>query len=333
MELGTVAIWGAGALAASLAATLAALMALRRFGVLDRPNERSSHRRPVPRGGGIGFVLVIVVALAVLVAAGDAAATAAVIGGLLLVGAISFADDLFRLPWMVRLAVQAAAIGVALTALPTEPILAAGLPVILDRLLIGLAWLWFLNLFNFMDGIDGLAASEAALIGIGVVLLAAIAPDAGLAATEAAVIAGAALGFLAFNWPPAKLFMGDVGSASLGFILGWLLIDLAAKGYVAAALILPMVFVIDATTTVIARAIRRRPLWLAHRDHAYQAAVDRGLSHRAVVGLVVLADVAPIGLAAMADASPVLAVIAAAGLSVSLTAWLRWGRGGSRDAG
>ena len=167
------------------------------------------------------------------------------------------------------------------------PILADFLPLAVDRILVALAWLWFINLFNFMDGIDGIAAGEAAIIAFGLVILAALHPDLGLASPEAIVIGAAVIGFLLFNWPPARMFMGDVGSAGLGYLLGWLLIVAAAKGALVPALLLPLYFVADASTTLAARAWRRKPLAQAHRDHAYQNAVDKGLSHALVSSLVI----------------------------------------------
>lgn len=315
----------------SAAASWIALVVLRRRGILDRPNPRSSHRRPVPRGGGIGFMAVILVALAVASVSGVAEIDPIVIGAAFLIAAVSFADDLRSLPRALRFAFQLLAVLAGLLTIPGgTPVLGDGVPLWLDRMAVGLAWLWFLNLFNFMDGIDGIAGGETAVIGVGVAALALLHPALAVPGTEAVIIAAAAAGFLTVNWPPARLFMGDVGSIGLGYLLGWLLIDTAAAGLLAAALVLPLVFVADATTTLIGRALRGRPLATAHRDHAYQAAVDRGWPHWRVTGAVLLAGVALILLAVLSVRQPAVAIAAAVVLTAALLAWLRWGqRGGS----
>jgi UDP-N-acetylmuramyl pentapeptide phosphotransferase/UDP-N-acetylglucosamine-1-phosphate transferase len=148
---------------------------------------------------------------------------------------------------------------------------------------------WFANLFNFMDGIDGIAGGEATAVGIGIALVAGTGGAFELIAPSVAV-AAAALGFLVWNWHPARIFMGDVGSVPLGYLLGYLLLALAARGEWAAAVILPLYFLADATLTLLRRLARGERVWQAHREHFYQRAVQRGLRHDAVVLRVVAAD-------------------------------------------
>ena len=158
------------------------------------------------------------------------------------------------------------------------------LPPALDMAAAALLWVWFVNLYNFMDGIDGLAGSETAAIGIGLALFAVVGTggDPALAA-PAAAIAAAAIGFLVWNWAPARIFLGDVGSVPLGYLLGFLLLATAARGYWKFALILPLYFLADATITLLRRLARGERVWLPHREHFYQQAVQRGLGHAAVV--------------------------------------------------
>jgi UDP-N-acetylmuramyl pentapeptide phosphotransferase/UDP-N-acetylglucosamine-1-phosphate transferase len=310
--------------AVSVAACALARVALLRWMVLDTPNARSSHVRPVPRGGGAGFVLVVLAAWTVLWLHGDARITSAVLLGAVAVALVSFADDLGGVSLAKRLIVHAVAIAVALFYLPVEgPILASFLPLPLDRLLAGLAWLWFVNLFNFMDGIDGIAAGEAVVVALGVAVLAVVHPGLGLPALEALTVGAAALGFLLFNWPPARLFMGDVGSTGLGFLLGWLLLITAAKGALVPAFLLPLYFVADATTTLAMRARRRQRLGEAHRDHAYQRGVDGGLSHRAVTSAAIAVGVILIGVSLAAFAAPVAAIGAGLAVTFGFIALLR----------
>ncbi|HEY0833765.1 MAG TPA: glycosyl transferase [Azospirillum sp.] len=214
--------------------------------------------------------------------------------------AISWIDDRRGLGAGPRFLTQVAAVAVGLAALPADAhVLQGWLPWWLDRALAGFAWLWFVNLFNFMDGIDGLAGSEAATIGAGLALVAALAgfdPALGL---YGLAVAGAALGFLAWNWHPAKVFMGDVGSVPLGYLLGWLLLSVAAHGYWAAALLVPLYFLADATITLLRRAAEGKKVWQAHREHFYQKATQRGRTHAQVVRAVLAANAALVALAAL----------------------------------
>lgn len=279
-------------------ATRALIPILRRRNVLDRPNERSSHTASTPRGGGVAVIGSVLFAWMALGVAGRAAPDiAAVVLGAGVLAVVSWIDDLRGLSPAVRLLVQAVAVAIGLTALPEAPNrleewLGAGLYFTAA----GLVWMWWVNLFNFMDGIDGLAGSEAAAIGTGLLLFAAagggVDPAAGLLA---AAVIGAALGFLVWNWSPAQIFLGDVGSAPLGYLTGFLLIELAASGHWQIALILPLYFLADATITLARRLLRGERVWQAHREHYYQQAVRRGLGHAAVVERVIVADLLLIG--------------------------------------
>jgi UDP-N-acetylmuramyl pentapeptide phosphotransferase/UDP-N-acetylglucosamine-1-phosphate transferase len=151
--------------------------------------------------------------------------------------------------------------------------------------------MWWINLFNFMDGIDGLAAGEAAAIGLGLLLFAGlgVGVDPQLAWLAAAIF-GAAIGFLVWNWPPARIFLGDVGSTTLGYLTGFLLLGVAFGGHCRVALILPLYFVADATITLGRRLWRGERFWRAHREHFYQRAVGQGQGHAAVTTRVIAAD-------------------------------------------
>jgi UDP-N-acetylmuramyl pentapeptide phosphotransferase/UDP-N-acetylglucosamine-1-phosphate transferase len=287
---------GAVALMTALLCSLATgvlLPILRRRAVLDHPNERSSHLTPTPRGGGIavtGSVLLVWVVL--YETSWVAPGIIAIALGAGLLAAISWIDDLGGLsPW-VRLAAQGAAVTIGLLALPEAQGRLEAWPGPAFYLAgAGLLWVWWINLFNFMDGIDGLAASEAAAIGGGLLLFASVGKGADpAAALLAASIAGAALGFLVWNWSPARIFLGDVGSIPLGYLSGFLLLGLATRGYWKIALILPLYFVADATITLCRRLVRGERVWQAHRQHFYQRAVRQGLDHAGVVGRVVVAD-------------------------------------------
>ena len=182
--------------------------------------------------------------------------------------------------------------------LPEPLVLFNGIiPNWLDQVIIGFLWIWFINLFNFMDGIDGLAGIETGAIGLGVFFIATYTSIGGTLAILALTLSAVGIGFLVWNWAPAKIFMGDVGSVPIGFLLAWLLLTLAQKGYMLQALIIPAYYLADATVTLIRRASRGEKIWLPHRDHYYQQAVQRGLGHARVSVVVAGLNAFLIGLA------------------------------------
>lgn len=275
---------------ASCSATRALIPLLRRRAILDHPNERSSHRLPTPRGGGIAVLGAV---LAVWLALGGAALVPTGVVGICLAAAclagICWIDDLNAVSPIVRLLAQSTAVAIGLLILVPRLDGWIAAPALFG---IGVAWVWWINLFNFMDGIDGIAGSEAAAIGAGLLLFTTIGvgTDAALASLAAA-IAGAAIGFLVWNWSPARIFLGDVGSAPLGYLLGFLLLAVAFAGHWKIALILPLYFLADATITLVRRLLRGERVWLPHREHFYQVAVQRGFSHAAVTRRVIAADI------------------------------------------
>ncbi len=323
------------AAAATWILTGALLRVLRARAILDHPNERSSHAKPVPRGGGIALISVALASWAIAASLGEAAWSVVqpIIGLCLGLALVSWADDLRGLPPVLRLAAQAAAVAIALLTVPfwfpgpLDPMVAA--------VLAGLAWLWFINLFNFMDGIDGIAGVEAVTVAGGAALVAAVSGMTDGTPVLGAALAGAALGFLAWNWPPAKLFLGDVGSVPLGFLLGWILLSLAAHGHWAAALILPGYFLADASWTLARRALRGERVWHAHREHLYQRAVQAGASHAHVSGAVAITNLALVAcaVASVGDMVRQIVALAVASVIVGLLMWyLRRGIGRAKTA-
>jgi len=278
---------------ATIGATKVVLIQLQQRSLLDLPNDRSSHSVPTPRGGGLAVLFVFLTALMVLAAVGEV--PKALVTGLfcltVALGALSWVDDLRGLGPFLRLGGHIAGVGVALAlGLVEGPVFGGLLPPWLDNLAAAFLWVWFINLFNFMDGIDGIAGIEAASIGIGISALVALSGMGGGIGYIALALVGAAVGFLAWNWHPARIFLGDVGSVPLGFLLGWLLLSLAAQGYWVTALILSAYFLVDATATLVKRLMRGEKIWQAHRQHFYQIAVQRGKSHAEVSRAVGVAN-------------------------------------------
>jgi len=290
------------------------LLPLLRRHVLDVPNARSNHAAPVPRGGGIAMIGAALVGLWVV------GLPPLIIGGAVLLALISFLDDLRGMPPLIRLLAQAVTVALALSTLHGRVLPA--LPQMAEYILLALAWIWYINLTNFMDGIDGISAMQAIMTCAGVCLLHVMKPwIPPQIAAQGAVIAMAAYGFYLFNRSPARLFMGDVGSVPLGFLVGYLLLQLAAAGYLLPALILPAYYVADASWTLLKRLFRRRKIWEAHREHAYQQAVQRGFTHAQVVSRVSWADVLLIGLA-MAGSVSMMAGVLSLAAAYLLTFWL-----------
>jgi UDP-N-acetylmuramyl pentapeptide phosphotransferase/UDP-N-acetylglucosamine-1-phosphate transferase len=299
------------------------LLWLRRQQIFDRPNERSSHNVPTPRGGGLAVTPVILLGW-VLVAFwgerldGETPVLLSCLGLLLL----SWKDDRVSLKARTRLALHLAAVVVGLVAFPADRLFFQGwLPFWADRAVGAFLWLWFLNLFNFMDGIDGISGVETACLAVGLILL-------GSALPQSSVMAAAALGFLAWNWHPARIFLGDSGSIPLGYLLGWLLLRLSSDGDWAAALILPAYYWADASLTLFRRMVRREKIWQAHREHFYQQAVQAGVSHSRVALLILLANILLIAVALLWRAQPIQGLTAALIVTAVLLELLRrLGRG------
>jgi UDP-N-acetylmuramyl pentapeptide phosphotransferase/UDP-N-acetylglucosamine-1-phosphate transferase len=193
-----------------------------------------------------------------------------------------------------------------------------------------LGWLWFVNLYNFMDGIDGITGIETASLGVGIALVAALSGVPSALAPLGLACAAAGLGFLVWNWHPARIFLGDSGSVPLGLLLGGLLVQLAVAGQLAAALILPAYYLADATITLGKRAARGEKVWQAHRQHFYQRAVQGGKRHDQVVKAIAAGNLLLVGCAVLATMGQVVlglavAVVVVAGLLALLQAWSRGG--------
>jgi UDP-N-acetylmuramyl pentapeptide phosphotransferase/UDP-N-acetylglucosamine-1-phosphate transferase len=307
---------------------------LLRHQILDRPNARSSHETPTPRGGGLGVLAILLPAWAVVsftipsAIVGDSEARWVIPLAALLLAAVSWIDDVRGLSPGPRFAVQLSAGFVGALLLPGQ-VFQGLLPGPVDTVVVVIGWVWFVNLFNFMDGIDGISGVEAITIGLGIALIGMVTGEALDAIhIQSLIVAAAAAGFLVWNWPPAKIFLGDSGSVPLGYLLGWLLLSLAANGDWQAAVILPLYYFADATITLFRRLARREKFWHAHRDHFYQAAIKRGMSHARVSTAIAIVNLLLVGLALVSVSAgpstlwPWVTLLAAGILVALLLAWL-----------
>ena len=269
---------------------------------LAHPNVRSSHKTPTPQGGGIA---VIAATVGVVVACGlfgvpslGGQALWLVLAATIFIAVVGAIDDIRPIAVMPRLILQVAGVAIVLAALPVDLHVVPLLPYWLERALLGLAILWFVNLVNFMDGIDWMTVAEVAPLTSGLVLFGLMAALPRDTTIVALALCGAMIGFAPFNRPVARLFLGDVGSLPIGLLLGWLLVVLAGTGHFAAALLLPLYYLADATITLLRRLANGEPVLQAHRSHFYQRAMDGGFSIYQVVGRVFLLNIALITLAA-----------------------------------
>jgi UDP-N-acetylmuramyl pentapeptide phosphotransferase/UDP-N-acetylglucosamine-1-phosphate transferase len=270
---------------------------------LAQPNARSSHRVPTPQGAGIAVIaatLVVAGAITAYVGAIDLKIPATVFGASLFIATVGFADDIKSIPVLPRLMLQAFAVGtIVFTASPDLRIVPA-CPFWIERGLLLLGGLWFVNLVNFMDGLDWMTVAEVVPLTGAMVVLGLLGELSLSATIVVAALGGAMIGFAPFNRPVAKIFLGDVGSLPIGLLLGWALLELIYRQHLAAAFLLPLYYLADATVTLLRRLAQRESVWNAHRSHFYQRATDGGFTVFRIVSEVFALNV---GLAALAIAS------------------------------
>src|SRR4051812_36511239 len=302
--------------------------------LLAHPNSRSSHRQSTPQGGGIA---VIVAALAVsagasIMSLNDPAALWLVLAATAFLTLVGAADDLWTIEVAPRLLLQAVAVGIMLVGLPAELRVVPMLPWWTERALLLLACLWFVNLTNFMDGIDWMTVAEFVPITVGLALIGNLGALPVHGIVVALALCGGLIGFAPFNKPVARIFLGDVGSLPIGLLLSWLLVLVASRGHLTAALILPLYYLADATLTLLRRVANHEPFWRAHCTHFYQLATDRGFSVRQIITHVFAVNLALVGLAAASVVWPgPLSTVGALGGASMLVGWLlyRFSRGKS----
>jgi UDP-N-acetylmuramyl pentapeptide phosphotransferase/UDP-N-acetylglucosamine-1-phosphate transferase len=295
---------------------------------LAQPNARSSHKIPTPQGGGIAVVAattVVAYGAFFFFASGSSGAAPSPIlfAAVIVMAGIGVTADLRPISVAPRLLLQILTVAAVSYALPADLRLVPALPWWVERILMVLGGVWFVNLVNFMDGLDWITAAEVIPItaALAVIGLCGMLPPSAIFISLA--LCGAMVGFAYFNRPVAKLFLGDVGSLPIGLLLGWLLVLLAGNGGRAAALLLPLYYLADSTLTLLRRLMKGEPVWQAHRSHFYQRATDGGFTVIAVVARVFAIN---LGLAALAITIVILPGrfndLAALTVGAALVAWL-----------
>jgi UDP-N-acetylmuramyl pentapeptide phosphotransferase/UDP-N-acetylglucosamine-1-phosphate transferase len=322
---------GSALVFAALVSTLliVALRPLLKSYALARPNSRSSHREPTPQGGGIAVVAAMLasawgaIAMSPMLLQDGAGQFLTLIAAVVLLAIVGAIDDIRSLPELPRLALQCVAVGAVVAALPAQQQIAPLVPWWVERagLVVGLVWL--VNLVNFMDGIDWMTVAEVVPVSTAIVVLGLLDAVAPLPTLVAAALLGAVVGFAPFNKPVARLFLGDVGSLPIGLLIGWLLLQLAARGHPVAALLLPLYYVADTTITLVRRLVAGEPFWQAHRTHFYQRATDGGFTVTEIVARVFAVNLCLAALALATVLKPGTATgIAALVLGIAIVAWL-----------
>ena len=284
--------------AAAVSAVLIYLLrpALQQY-ALARPNARSSHLLPTPQGAGIAVIAATLLVAGSFIAFMRLPIPQLLFGATLFIALVGVADDIRSIAVLPRLLLQAAAVALIVFTLSPDLRLVPELPLGIERGLIFLGALWFVNLVNFMDGLDWITAAEVVPMAGALAIFGFLGVLPAPTTIITAALFGAMIGFAPFNRPVAKVFLGDVGSLSIGLLLGSCLLELAYRQHLTAALLLPLYYLADSTVTLLARLVRGEPFWAAHRSHFYQRATDHGFTVLAVVGDVFVLNLLLAGLA------------------------------------
>ena len=273
---------------------------------LARPTTRSSHRVPTPQGGGVAVVAAVILLTFAAGWSGIVAAGARqvecyytlTLAGCFAMALLGAADDMRPLPAWTRIVIQTMLAGVVIFAAPEEwRLFPQAMPLDVERALSVVGLVWMVNLTNFMDGIDGIIVAEGVPLALALAGMAALYLLSAKGGFAAAALAGGLCGLFLYNRHPARLFPGDVGSLPIGLLIGALLFELAATRSIAAALLLPLNFLADATGTLLRGMLAGADIFKPHRRHAYQNAVDGGLPVETVTGRILLLN---LGLALLA---------------------------------
>lgn len=260
---------------------------------------------PTHKGGGIAVVFAMLICLMI------ADVSYGIVLSLLMLTAVSLLDDLIKVHTAIKLLVQLMAVSIPLSMLQV-PVFSEELPLWLDRSIAGFLWLWFINLFTFMDSSDGISPTEMICVSLGLCLISIFNntfPDA--LSTYSLIVFSVGCGFLWWNWHPAKIYMGEVGSVPVGFFMGYLILLAVLSGYGYAAMILPAYYLADGSITIISRLMKRKRIWASHSEHYHQIAIKKGMRTETAVKFVFGVNLLLILLAVIATMNPEIAMLEA----------------------
>ncbi|BFD46885.1 MAG: glycosyltransferase family 4 protein [Rickettsia endosymbiont of Sergentomyia squamirostris] len=285
---------------------------------MDIPDPRRVHSRITPRGGGLAIVIVVIIALI----AYEYFSTKTLINSikivplLLIISTISFLDDLISIPIFVRLIfhIICSTIAIFLFLFPVV-LFHHELPLYIDFMLSIIGLIVFLNIYNFLDGIDGISGAESIHLSITILILCYLKSDIiiniNFIIVLNTIILACSIGFLIFNWHPAKIFLGDVGSISLGFLLGLclLLISASSVHLFVASSIASLYYLADGGLTILIRLVNKEKIWQPHLKHFFQKAVRNGKSHKEVVSRIIICNILLMVLSIISLYFPLLSII------------------------
>ncbi len=267
---------------------------LERKNIFDIPNERSNHAKPTPVGGGIIVIIWLIISYTILLFITESQYF--IMYNILIVASflsfVSLIDDLKKISAYFRLITQTLAAIIGISLFPPNTKIFNFLPEIIEKIFLIFCLIWFTNLYNFMDGIDGMTSAETLHLSFCFIILFLISnPISSEIYYFSLLLIASMTGFVLYNLHPARIFLGDVGSIPLGFLIGWILILVAKQGYLYFSLISPLYYLIDSTYTLVRRILRRENVFQAHSEHFFQKAVRSGKKHSEVVRTVAIINI------------------------------------------
>lgn len=304
----------------SLILTKYAITILKDKNIVDTPSSRRVHTTPTPRGGGIAIVLAFCISYIVYghLSNDDIGHVVDLIFPVVAISGISLLDDLYEVPIITRLFIHiSTSIYVIINFLLPATLFHSEIPYILDITFSVIGLVGFLNIYNFLDGIDGITASESIHLSIVLLILCYLRYEhihqANLVIIIATLILGSSIGFIKYNWHPAKIFLGDIGSISIGFLIGLCLIIVASGGFrlFLATNIAALYYIADGLLTILIRLMNREKIWLPHLKHFFQQAVKNGMTHDVVTKKIMLCNLFLMTLSISALYYPIISSIIA----------------------
>lgn len=290
------------------------------FGMVDVPNKRRAHQKITPRGGGlaVAFVIIVFGPIFEILITKSLIFSSKIVPIFFIISLVSFIDDIRNIPVFIRLIIHlfCSALSIFIFLYPAT-ILHQELPLYLDFILATIGLTFFLNIYNFLDGVDGITAIESIHLSLTTLVICYLRYDiiinVNFIIIITTLICAAASSFLIFNWPPAKIFIGDVGTITIGFLLGLVLLFIAASGerLFASAAIASLYYIADGGLTILIRLFNKEKIWQPHLKHFFQKAVKKGMSHQQVVCRIIICNAFLMLLAINALYAPVISIILA----------------------
>ena len=290
------------------------------LGVVDVPNKRRAHNKITPRGGGLAIVIVVIIAFSIFEYLETEALfySIRIVPILLTIATVSFLDDLKPMPILVRLSIHliCSTLSVLFFLFPGS-LFHQELPLYIDFILSIIILTAFLNIYNFLDGIDGITSAESIHLSITMLLLCYLKSDIiinlNLIIVLNIIILASSIGFLIFNWHPAQIFLGDVGTISLGLLIGLclLLISASSSNLFVASFIASLYYIADGGLTILIRLLNKEKIWQPHLKHFFQKAVKNGKTHTEVVSRITICNIFLMILSIISCYEPLIAIILA----------------------